>query len=167
MVDYREIARQIAINAHINPDIFVRQINHESGFNPTAYNNQSGASGIAQIIPKYHPGVDPYDPVAALQYAANLMKGFLDKYGNYESALSAYNAGPNGNWSNAETQAYVSDILGNAGIDNGGTNESPKEPINSSNPGCITVGMLPLLWLTLLLSDRISLPRRITQINRP
>jgi hypothetical protein len=162
--DFRELARQIALQAHIDPDIFVRQINKESGFDPTAYNKISGATGIAQIIPRWHPGVDPNDPQAALQYAANLMRGFIDKYVNYDSALRAYNAGPNGNWNNPETNDYVNAIL------NGSSGETNTPVVDNTgaittNEGCAkvastTVGML--LWLTLFLLDKIFLLAHLT-----
>jgi hypothetical protein len=105
------LARYYATQAGIDPNIFVRQIQRESGFDPNAHNRLSDASGIAQIIPRWHPGVNPYDPGAALQYAANLMASYIRKFGDYTKALSAYNAGPNGNWDNPETNAYVADIL--------------------------------------------------------
>jgi soluble lytic murein transglycosylase-like protein len=66
------MARDAADRHNLDADIFERQIETESGFNPDAYNS-SGASGIAQIIPRYHPDVDPWNPEAALDYAANWM----------------------------------------------------------------------------------------------
>lgn len=116
--DLREYARQAAIRAGVDPDIYVRQIDQESGFNPNAY-NPSGATGIAQIVPKFHPGVNANDPIASLDYGANLMASHLKRYnGDYSKALAAYNAGP-GNVDQydgippfAETQKYVSNILG-------------------------------------------------------
>jgi soluble lytic murein transglycosylase-like protein len=85
-------ARRAALKAGIDPDLFVRQINQESGFDPKA-GSPAGAQGIAQIVPKYHPNVNPWDPQAALDYAANLMKSHLDTYRNYREALAAYNGG--------------------------------------------------------------------------
>lgn len=55
----------------------------------------AGAQGIAQIIPRWHPTVDPLDPPAALRYAARWFKGLLQQYeGNPRAAAAAYNAGP-------------------------------------------------------------------------
>ena len=139
--ELEDLARFYATSAGIDPNIFVRQINRESGFDPNAYNRRSGASGIAQIVPRWHPGVNPYDPGAALQYAANLMAKYVRQFGDYTKALAAYNAGPNGDWSNAETTAYVNDIL------QGGTGENPQtvteqpQPVASGtdqNKGCVT-----------------------------
>lgn len=92
---YENLARSYATEAGIDPNIFVAQINQESGFDPTAGPSSGGAMGIAQIIPQWHPGVDPWDPDASLQYAANLMAGQLQNYGgDIRKALTAYHAGP-------------------------------------------------------------------------
>lgn len=90
---YRNLARSYATQAGIDPDIFEAQINQESGFDPTA-GSYAGAQGIAQIIPRWHPDVDPWDPEASLRYAANLMAGHLQNYGgDIRQALTAYHAG--------------------------------------------------------------------------
>jgi soluble lytic murein transglycosylase-like protein len=39
--------------------------------------SEVGARGIAQIMPKYHPGVNYDDPVASINYAAKHFKGLL------------------------------------------------------------------------------------------
>jgi hypothetical protein len=121
MEDLRAQARQFASEAGIDPGIFERQIQQESGFNPKAYNAGSGATGIAQIIPRFHPNVDPTDPVASLRYAANWMRTLLAQFGeSYPHALAAYNWGP-GNvarWDGkrgtlpGETRGYLDVILG-------------------------------------------------------
>src|SRR5712691_205816 len=90
--DLQQYARDMAKKYGIDPEIFVRQINQESGFNPNAY-NASGATGIAQIVPKYHPSVNANDPYAALEYAAQLDSSNYKKYGDYGKMLAAYNAG--------------------------------------------------------------------------
>ena len=117
LVDY---ARQAATKAGIDPNVFVRQIQQESGFNAGA-RNPSGATGIAQFMPgtAQSMGIDPNDPYQALDGAARLMKSHLDQYGgDYAKALAAYNAGP-GNVAKyggvppfEETQRYINTILG-------------------------------------------------------
>ena len=116
--DLREVAHQAAVTAGIDPRIFVRQIHAESKFDPAARSG-AGAIGIAQIVPQFHPDVDPTDPVASLRYAATLMADHLANYGgDYAKALAAYNAGPTavarygGVPPFAETRNYVSKILG-------------------------------------------------------
>lgn len=117
MPDWRSVARSVAERAGIDPDVFLRQINQESGFNPSARSG-AGAVGIAQIVPEYHPGVDPTDPMASLVYAANWMRDLYRQYGNWRDALAHYNGGggavaalhagrPYG-----ETVQYLNSILG-------------------------------------------------------
>jgi len=92
--DYRTLARQDATNARINPDLFVRQIAEESGFNPNAVSAE-GAIGIAQFMPQTANGlgINPWDPQQSLQGAALLMSRYIAKYGDYRHALAAYNCG--------------------------------------------------------------------------
>src|SRR5262252_1268137 len=120
--DLIDQTRQAASAAGIDPDIFARQINQESGFNPGAV-SPAGARGIAQFMPDTARGlgINPDDVAQALPAAANLMKSYLDKYGgDWGKALAAYNAGP-GNVDQyggvppfGETQNYVKTILGGA-----------------------------------------------------
>lgn len=121
MPDWRAITRSVAQRVGIDPDIFERQIDQESGFNPNAKSG-AGAMGIAQIVPSAHPSVDPMDPYAALTYAATWMKSLLGQYGgDWAKALAAYNAGPKavadygGVPPFQETQDYVRIILGGLG----------------------------------------------------
>ena len=117
--DLRAVARQAAISAGLDPVIFERQIQAESGFDRDA-RSPAGARGIAQITPATARawGVDTSDAVASLQVAAQQMAGYVKKYGDYSLALAAYNAGPGsverygGVPPFAETQRYVAKILG-------------------------------------------------------
>ena len=147
---YKAYARKMAQKYGIDPRVFVRQINQESGFNPKA-GSGAGAQGIAQIMPKTAQswGVDPWKPKAALEAAAKNMKYYVNQYnGSYEKALAAYNAGPgavakyNGVPPFAETQHYVSTIMG--GIKNptttrtrtsGGSRPTPKSPSGLTDAG--------------------------------
>lgn len=114
LVDY---ARQAAQRAGIDPDLFVRQINQESGFR-TDRTSPAGAQGIAQIVPRFHPGVNTTDPRASLDYAANLMASHLKTYnGDIRKALVAYNGGGGAvkalevGTPYAESRDYLSKIL--------------------------------------------------------
>ena len=57
----------------IPPNLLARQGFQESGFKPDVINgttaSSAGAQGIMQIVPADHPGVDPLDPQAAINYA--------------------------------------------------------------------------------------------------
>ena len=123
---YVAIARQDAANAGISPDLFVRQINQESGFNPWAI-SPAGAIGIAQFMPGTAAGlgINPRDPIQSLRGAARLMANYAHQYNNYAKALGAYNAGSGtvnwavrvggGNWYNYlpyETRNYIRVIMG-------------------------------------------------------
>ena len=98
-------------------------INQESGFNPAAV-SPAGAEGIAQIMPstaKAH-GIDPFNPVDAINGAARILGDNLRHFGSIPMALAAYNAGVGavseygGIPPYAETQNYVVNILRQAGM---------------------------------------------------
>jgi soluble lytic murein transglycosylase-like protein len=124
--DYHAMARQDAIDNGLNPDLFVTQIQVESGFNPDAV-SPMGAIGIAQIMPSTAAGwnVDPHDAVASLSAAAKAMARYYTDYQSYPKALAAYNAGTDNlnravsncgaNWRAcvpAETDRYIHAITG-------------------------------------------------------
>jgi Transglycosylase SLT domain len=125
--DLVTLAQQDAIKYGISPVYFVRQIYAESGFNVNAY-SPAGAVGIAQFLPSTAAGlgIDPYDPVSALDGAAKYMAGLSNQFGgDYAKALAAYNAGSGAvqtavnnagaNWLSLmpyETQVYVNKIIG-------------------------------------------------------
>lgn len=120
MPNYQNIARQSALRYGLDPEIFVRQIGAESSWNPNAV-SPAGARGIAQIMPATARGwgVNPDDPVAALDAAAKNMGRYVKSYkGDYAKALAAYNAGPGavqqygGVPPYKETQDYIKKILG-------------------------------------------------------
>lgn len=102
--------------------LLARMAQQESNYDPRAYSS-AGAQGIMQIVPRWHPGVDPYDPAAAIDYAGMLIRRHFDKFGTWRKSLAAYNAGPTrtaktiaehgSNWlanMPAETQKYVARI---------------------------------------------------------
>jgi soluble lytic murein transglycosylase-like protein len=87
--------------------------------------SSAGAVGIAQIIPRWHPGVNPLDPFASIDYAASYLASLRHRFGAWELALAAYNWGPTALAqalraddvvqvlevsAPAETRAYVSEI---------------------------------------------------------
>jgi len=120
VADLRDYALGAARRNGVPMDLFERQIAQESGFNPKAFNAGSGATGIAQIIPRWHPGVDASNPTASLDYAAQWMADLYRLYGSWRKALAAYNWGP-GNvaeWDGRretlpeETRHYLDVILG-------------------------------------------------------
>lgn len=91
----RKIARNAARRAGIDPDVFDRQINLESGYN-TKVRSSAGAIGIAQFMPgtARSRGVNPLNPRQALKGAAKLDADLIKQTGSYRRGLAAYNAGP-------------------------------------------------------------------------
>jgi soluble lytic murein transglycosylase-like protein len=66
----------------------------ESGGNPRAV-SPAGAQGLFQFMPKTSAwlGVDPWDPVSARQGAERYYQYLLDKFGDPDVALAAWNWG--------------------------------------------------------------------------
>lgn len=122
----------------IPPGMLSRMALQESSYNPNA-KNASGATGLMQIIPKWHPGVDANDPNQSIERAASYMRENYNRFGSWEKALAAYNWGPTalakGGLEKApeETQNYVSQIM--ADVEGASTNaniESIKAVANSA-----------------------------------
>jgi hypothetical protein len=116
----KEIARQKARDFGVNEDIFLRLVGKESGWNTRA-RSSAGAEGLVQLMPATAQGLgvsNPYDPVQSLTGGARYLSQQLKRFGSYDKALAAYNAGP-GNVERyggippfRETQNYVKTILG-------------------------------------------------------
>lgn len=71
-------------------------IAQESGFNPHAI-SRAGAAGIMQIMPETARSLglsSPFDPLANLRAGARYLRQQLDRFGRFDLALAAYNAGP-------------------------------------------------------------------------
>ena len=143
----KEIARQKARDFGVNEDIFLRLVQKESSWNPRAQSS-AGAMGLVQLMPDTAKGLgvaNPYDPVQSLTGGARYLAQQLKRFGSYDKALAAYNAGP-GNVERyggippfKETQSYVKTILGSspAPQSNKGqqaaTNAAPQTPSAGSN----------------------------------
>lgn len=67
----------------------------ESRGNPRAYNEQTGASGLTQIISRYHPGAGEnlFDAESNLDYAARTIKRYAENFGSYAAAVAAWHSG--------------------------------------------------------------------------
>lgn len=71
-----------------------RLVRLESSYNPNAYNSASGASGLTQIIKRYHPTVNnPFDPYEALAYTGRTLRQYFNEFGHWESAVAAWHSG--------------------------------------------------------------------------
>ncbi len=117
--EYLEIAKAAARKHGVPEDLFLRLVQQESGWNVVAV-SAKGATGLAQLMPETAEilGIDISDPEANLDGGARYLRMMFDKFGTWELALAAYNAGPgaveayNGIPPYAETENYVKAILG-------------------------------------------------------
>lgn len=117
--EYLEVAKAAARKHGVPEDLFLRLVQQESGWNPVAVSTK-GATGLAQLMPgtAEHLGVDINDAEENLDGGARYLRMMYDKFGTWELALAAYNAGPaaveehKGIPPYAETENYVKAILG-------------------------------------------------------
>jgi hypothetical protein len=109
-------AQRWSVSAHL----LAAQLYAESSFNPFA-RSAAGAEGIAQFMPGTAAAIglaDPFDPEAAIDAQAHLMRDLLGRFGSVPLALAAYNAGAGAVEACGcippypETRAYVARILG-------------------------------------------------------
>jgi hypothetical protein len=139
-MDLREYAIAEAQRKGIPPDIFLRMLGQESGFNQSAV-SPKGASGVGQLMPgtAKELGVDASDPYQNIEGSARYLAQQYAKFGTWPMALAAYNAGP-GAVSKygaippyAETQHYVAKILGTNGGPTGTrpSTYAPDMPVNA------------------------------------
>lgn len=105
---------------NVSAALLAAQAYKESGLNPFA-RSPAGAQGIAQFMPgtaEAYGLADPYDPTAAIDAQAHMMRDLLRTFASVPLALAAYNAGPSRVSACMcippipETQAYVAAILG-------------------------------------------------------
>ena len=114
----------------IDPALLKGLVSQESGFNPNARSG-AGAVGLTQLMPGTASALgvtNPLDPAQSLQGGAKYLREQLDRFGGDEQlALAAYNAGPGavqkygGVPPYAETQNYVTSVMGKAAAFRGGT----------------------------------------------
>lgn len=116
---YLQTAKAAARKHNVPEDLFLRLVQQESGWNPGAV-SPKGATGLAQLMPgtARRLGVDINDPAQNLAGGARYLRQMYDKFGTWQLALAAYNAGPQAVESNGgippykETQNYVLAIWG-------------------------------------------------------
>jgi soluble lytic murein transglycosylase-like protein len=89
------VAREAARRHGIPEDLFLRLIQQESNWNPTA-KSHADAYGLAQLIPSTarYLGVDIRDPYQNVDGGARYLKEQYRTFGSWRLALAAYNAGP-------------------------------------------------------------------------
>ena len=127
---YTSIVRAHSANYDINPALLAAVIEQESKFRADA-KSSAGAIGLMQLLPATAKGIaihtggskfvvsDLYNPEINIRYGAWYLHHLMQKYGNEETALAAYNAGQQNvdSWRAqgqgiqfAETRAYVDKV---------------------------------------------------------
>jgi soluble lytic murein transglycosylase len=129
----------------LDPYLVASLIRQESEFNPSAV-SRANAVGLMQLLPKTGRAVakeeklkrynasELYTPAVNMQLGTRYFRGMVDKFGSFEYALAAYNAGSDrvqewlgqGKYRDAqefvesipftETREYVQAIMRNAGV---------------------------------------------------
>ncbi len=103
----------------VQPALVKAVIAVESNFDATAV-SKKGAQGLMQLMPEtaVRLGVeDPFQPTQNVRGGTIYLRSMLDRYGDMERALAAYNAGPSavdrhgGVPPYPETQDYVARVL--------------------------------------------------------
>jgi soluble lytic murein transglycosylase-like protein len=120
---YDPLIEQAAARNGLDPAVLHGLIEQESGFDPNA-TSSAGATGLTQLMPSTASSMDvanPLNPAESIEGGARYLGQLMRQFGgNTEDALAAYNAGPGavqqygGVPPYAETQSYVTKVLGNA-----------------------------------------------------
>ena len=120
---YESLIDRAAARNGLEPAVLHGLIQQESGFDPSAASS-AGASGLTQLMPGTASSMgvaNPMNPADSIEGGARYLGQLMTQFGgNTEDALAAYNAGPGaveqygGIPPYAETQSYVSKVLGNA-----------------------------------------------------
>ena len=103
-LSYQQIVRGHARNYDLDPALLAAVIYQESKFKADA-RSRSGAIGLMQLLPDTAKGIaihtggsrfrveDLYNPEINVRYGAWYLRHLLQKYGDEQDALAAYNAG--------------------------------------------------------------------------
>lgn len=93
---FEALVREHAERQSLRPELVRAVIQVESGFNPGA-TSPKGAMGLMQLMPQTarELGVaNAYDPDENIRGGTTYLRQLLNKYGQEDLALAAYNAGP-------------------------------------------------------------------------
>ncbi len=116
---YDHLIVRAARNNRVEPALVKAVIAAESNFNPEAVSHK-GARGLMQLMPEtaVEMGInDPMIPAENVLGGTRYLRRMIDRYGDWERALAAYNAGPEavdrygGIPPYRETQDYVRRVL--------------------------------------------------------
>jgi soluble lytic murein transglycosylase-like protein len=95
---YLPLIRENEKKYNMPPNLLARVAYQESHYRDDIingpYTSSAGAQGIMQIVPRWHPNVNPWNPDEAIPYAAKYLHKLMKRFGNWKDALAAYNWGP-------------------------------------------------------------------------
>lgn len=116
--EYKKIAQKAALKYGLSYELLDAVIEAESNYNPRALSCK-GAQGLMQLMPGTADALNvnnAFDPEENIDAGSRYLKAMIDRYGSWELALAAYNAGPGAvdKYRDIppykETQGYVSKI---------------------------------------------------------
>jgi soluble lytic murein transglycosylase-like protein len=132
---YRDAIARAEERHSLPPSLLGRVLWQESRFRPDVIDgttrSSAGAMGIAQFMPDTARefGIDPLQPDQAIDAAGRYLRRLFEQFGDWRSAVAAYNWGP-ANWRAfqetgrgargqvrpAENINYLSAILADVGV---------------------------------------------------
>jgi soluble lytic murein transglycosylase-like protein len=93
---YDHLIARAARQAGLPAALVKAVVKAESNFQPRAV-SRKGAQGLMQLMPDTAAAVgvqDPLEPADNLEGGARYLRAMIERYGNWNHALAAYNAGP-------------------------------------------------------------------------
>jgi len=94
--EIRSMINDTADRFDLEPALVAAVVRAESGFNPQAVSS-AGAQGLMQLMPgtALEVGVrDVFHPQENLEGGVSYLRNMIDRFGNVQLGLAAYNAGP-------------------------------------------------------------------------
>jgi soluble lytic murein transglycosylase-like protein len=93
---YDELIARAAARHGLPPALIKAVVKAESNFQPHALSNK-GAQGLMQLMPETAEDLgvdDPFRPEQNVLGGTRYLRAMYDRFGDWEHALAAYNAGP-------------------------------------------------------------------------
>lgn len=118
-VPYANLFEAAGARYGVSPALLAAVAKSESAYNPKAV-SPVGAQGLMQLMPATARGLgvtNSFDPAQAVDGAAKMLAGLIDRFGDTKLAVAAYNAGPGavarygGIPPYRETQTYVGRVM--------------------------------------------------------